>query len=77
MLSKTQIEEAMQNAGLAVELPSPVPTDMPFADLGMDSLDIYNVFVELEVLTGIQVPDNDVENLQTIDNIHDYFSEKG
>jgi acyl carrier protein len=77
MLSKTQIEEVMLNAGLAIELPSPVPTDKRFTDLGMDSLDIYNVFVELEVLTGVQVPDSDVEGLQTIDSIYDYFSAKG
>jgi len=77
MLSKPQIEEAMQNAGLAVDLPSPVPTGTPFIDLGMDSLDIYNVFVELEVLTGIQVPDDDIGELQTIDSIHDYFVAKG
>ena len=77
MLSKQQIEEAMLNAGLAVELPTPVPTDASFSDLVMDSLDIYNVFVELEVLTGVQVPDSDVESLQTIDSIHDYFATKG
>ena len=77
MLSKQQIEEAMLNAGLAVNLPTPVPTDTRFSDLGMDSLDVYNVFVELEVLTGIQVPDNDVEDLQTIDSIHGYFATKG
>ena len=76
MLSKPQIEEAILNAGLAVDLPSPIPTNEAFSDLGMDSLDIYNVFVELEVLTGIQVPDNDIGDLQTIDSIHKYFAAK-
>ena len=77
MLSKQQIEEAMLNAGLAIELPTPVPTDKTFSDLGLDSLDIYNVFVELGVLTGTQVPDSEVEGLQTIDSVHDYFAANG
>ena len=75
MLSKKQIEEIMQNAGLAVELQSPIPTNVAFSELGLDSLDVFNIFVELEVLTGIQVPDDDdIEKLQTIDSIHAYVA---
>ena len=77
MLTKQQIEEAISNAGIAVDLPAPVPSDQAFSDLGMDSLDIYNVFVELEVVTGFQVPDADIEKLQTIDSIHAYFESRG
>lgn len=74
MLSKEQIEEIMLNAGLAVDLESPIPTSEPFTDLGLDSLDIYNVFVELEAQTGIQVPDSDFEKIQTIDSLHAYLA---
>ncbi len=77
MLSKTQIEEAMLNAGLAIDLQSPISTSEVFSDLGLDSLDTFNVFVELESLTGIQVPDDEIENLQSIDSIHAYFAAKG
>ncbi len=73
MLSKTQIEEIMQNAGLAVDLQSPIPTNEKFSELGLDSLDVFNIFIELESQAGIQVPDSDIEKLQTIDNIHAYL----
>ena len=77
MISKIQIEEMMLNAGLAIELESPVATNEKFSDLGLDSLDIFNIFVEVESLTGIQVPDDEIENLQTIDSIHAYIAAKG
>jgi len=77
MLSKTQIEEIMLDSGLAVELQTPIPTDKEFSEMDLDSLDVFNIFVELESLTGIQVPDGDIEKLQTIDSIHAYFVAKG
>ena len=73
MLSKEKIVEAVHNAGVAVELPLEMPTDEKFDDLGMDSLDIFNIFVELETMTGHQVPDSEIESLQTVDAIHEYF----
>jgi acyl carrier protein len=76
MLSKEQIEEIMLNAGLAVDLQTPVPTSERFVDLGLDSLDIYNIFVELEAQTGIQVPDSDFEKVQTIDSLHAYLANR-
>ena len=69
-----QIEEIMQNAGLAVDLQSPIPTNEEFSELGLDSLDVFNIFIELESQAGIQVPDSDIEKLQTIDNIHAYLA---
>ena len=76
MPSKAQIEEIMLNAGLAVDLEKPIPTDKDFTELGLDSLDVFNIFVELEVLTGVQVADNEIEKLQTIDSIHSFFAAK-
>lgn len=77
MISKEQIEKIMLEVGMAVELETPIPTDQNFEDLGLDSLDTFNVFVELEALTGFQVPDDDVDKLNTIDNVHAYFASKG
>ena len=76
MLSKEKIEDVLLNAGLAVELQRPVPTDVALSDLGLDSLDTYNVFVELERITGVSVADDDFEQLRTIDNIEAYFRSK-
>lgn len=50
------------------------PLDAEFKSLGIDSLDIYNVLVELEALTGKHVPDKDVDSLTTIRSLVDYFS---
>lgn len=50
------------------------PLDAEFKSLGIDSLDIYNVLVELETLTGKHVPDKDVDSLTTIRSLVVYFS---
>lgn len=48
--------------------------DAKLKSLGVDSLDIFNVLVELENATGKKVPDEDVEKLTTIRSLIDYFS---
>ena len=74
MLSKERIVNAILNAGLAVELQPDMLTSQSFEDLGMDSLDVFNIFVELETITGHQVPDSEIESLQTVNHIHSYFA---
>ena len=74
MLSKAQLEELILGAGLVVELESPIPTDREFSDLGLDSLDVYNIFVEVEVQTSIEIPDSEIANLNTIDSLHAYLA---
>ncbi|MDK9762851.1 acyl carrier protein [Vibrio sp. D420a] len=48
--------------------------DVTFKEAGFDSLDMFNLFVELEQKTGHQVPDELVEELNTPAAIIEYFS---
>jgi len=43
-----------------------------FQDLGADSLDMVEFFMRLEELFGIEVKDNDVEQLQNVGQVVDY-----
>lgn len=74
MLSREQaIETINQALNLGLD-PATTPIDVKFKSLGIDSLDVFNVLVELEELTGKKVPDEDVEKLSTIGDLLDYFS---
>lgn len=50
------------------------PLDNSLKSMGIDSLDVFNVLVELEALTGKKVPDEDVEKLNTVRRLADYFA---
>ncbi len=43
-------------------------------DLKADSLDVVELVMELEQEYGIEVPDEDLEKLQTVQNIVDFVS---
>lgn len=45
-------------------------------DLGADSLDLVDLLMSVEDEFGIEIPDEDVENIQTIGDIVDYINEK-
>lgn len=43
-------------------------------DLGADSLDLVDLLMSIEDEFGIEIPDEDVEGLQTIGEVADYIS---
>lgn len=45
-------------------------------DLGADSLDLVDLLMSVEDEFGIEIPDEDVEGIQTIGDIVDYINEK-
>ncbi len=45
-------------------------------DLGADSLDLVDLLMSVEDEFGIEIPDEDVENIQTIGDIVDYIDKK-
>lgn len=51
-----------------------VTPEMTFqGDLGADSLDVVELVMELEDNFGIQIADDDIENIVTIDDIVKYI----
>lgn len=43
------------------------------ADLGLNSFDVVNIVVEFEDEFGIEIPDEDIKEFQTIQNVLDYL----
>ena len=61
---------------LGVERAVLVPEANLLDDLGADSLDVVELVMALEEEFGIEVPDDDVENIRTIQDIVSYITGK-
>ncbi len=48
--------------------------DIPLSKQGCDSLDLVNVYMILEEKFGIKIPDEDLDQLLTIDGIIEYLN---
>ena len=45
-------------------------------DLGADSLDTVELVMAFEEEFGVEIPDEDAEKIQTVQNVIDYIKEK-
>lgn len=61
---------------LGVEEGALVPEAHLLDDLGADSLDVVELVMALEEEFGIEVPDEDVENIRTIRDVVQYVQER-
>lgn len=73
MLLKQDVIDIIRELGVIVDI-NEVKNDTTLESLGIDSLDVYNLFIELEMKTGRNVSDDDVDKLSTINSIVEYFS---
>ena len=75
MLTKEQIITIINRLELGFQLdPKTAVADATLKSLGVDSLDKFNLLLELEAATGKKVPDSDIEKLSSIQEIEKYFS---
>lgn len=74
MLKIEDIKVALKNADVEVEMSLEDNQTLSFEELGLDSLDVFNLFLELETITGQVVPDEDVDRLLTIADIINYYN---
>ena len=72
MLTIEQIRDAIKSSGVDIDASS-MPVKKSFSDLGLDSMDVFNILVELQNVTGIEIPDTDIKILQSIEKICEYF----
>ncbi len=59
---------------LSVDKESVVPEANLLEDLGADSLDVVELVMALEEESGIEVPDDDVENIRTVKDVAEYVA---
>jgi acyl carrier protein len=74
-VSIQQIIESIEQADTQINLEL-LTAEVKLTDIGADSLDIMNIFVELDDVVGFMVPDDDMEGLNSVQAIHDYFVSK-
>ena len=50
--------------------------DIPLSEQGVDSLDVVNIYLLLSETFNIKIPDDDLDQLQTINAIVEYINNK-
>jgi acyl carrier protein len=53
-----------------------IAEDTTFADLGVDSLDLFQILISLEDEFGIEIPNEDAENIKTVKDVVEYIKER-
>jgi acyl carrier protein len=74
-VSREQIVSLIHGAGVSTDI-SAIKGDTLLSDAGIDSLDMYNVFLVIEEQFAIKIPDADIDKLDTIDNIVRYLLDR-
>jgi acyl carrier protein len=74
MLKIDQIASAMEKARIQVEVDLEQNKDATFEELGLDSLDVFNLFLELETITGKGVADEDIDSIGSIADILAFYN---
>ena len=75
MVTLEKLVELMAQADISVAKDDVAP-ETTFSELGLDSLDIFNFFVEVDNELGVAIPDEDFEQLNSFATLLDYVNAK-
>lgn len=63
---------------LSLDNPDTITPEASFKeDLGVDSLDLFELVMALEEEYGVEIPSEDLENILTVQDVIDYLKNKG
>lgn len=68
-----QVLEAISRASTQIDLDK-FDASLSFEELGADSLDVFNVMLEIQEMVGKEIPDEDIENLQSPQALLEYLN---
>lgn len=72
MITITKIHEIIKIACPNVDT-SKIAPDTRLREYGIDSMDFFNIILELQEILGKEIPDEDIDQLRTVASIQDYF----
>lgn len=74
MITEQQVKDAIIAAGIDADVSAIGPKDN-LRDHGIDSLDLFNLFLELEDVGGKKIPDEDIDKMNTIEAIIQFYAD--
>lgn len=74
MITEQQVKDALIAADINVDISAIGPRD-DLGDMGVDSLDFFNLFLELEDIGGKKIPDEQIDKLNTIEAIVQFYAD--
>jgi len=72
-LSKHELVEIIEEAGTQISFDQ-LDDDTPFDKAGADSLDLMNILLGVQQKVDTEIPDEEVENLDTVNKILAYVN---
>ncbi len=69
------IRDIVEKAETMAEMDELV-NDVPLTEQNVDSLDMANILLLLEETYDVKIPDEDLDQLQSVDGIVEYLSKK-
>ena len=73
MIGKDKLREILKQSGLEIE-PSDDDFDKSFADIGLDSLDVFSLFGEIEVVFGKSLSEDEYSRVETLNDVINYLN---
>lgn len=73
MVTEQQVKDAIIAAGVDVDVKS-IGLKDDLNDYDIDSLDFFNLFLELEDVGGKKIPDEDIDEMNTIESIIQFYA---
>jgi len=70
-----EIMEVIQNSGVAADL-TKISYDTSLTEAGVDSLDMANVLLGIEEKYDVTIPDEDMDQLDSVNAIVKYLASK-
>ncbi|WP_257935748.1 acyl carrier protein [Campylobacter lari] len=74
-INSQEILQILKEIGVLVDV-NTLEIDKPLKDQGIDSLDMANLFLNLQERYNIEIPMEDVEKLNSIENVEQYIKLK-
>jgi len=75
MLSHEKLLEILAKSGASYKFSNDDATKS-FKEMGMDSLDVYSFFTEIELELGIKIQDQDIPHMDSFAKIYEYVSNR-
>lgn len=75
MIDNETLIDILVKSGADVEKQN-VKHDQPFKDMGLDSLDMFNFFTQIDDDLEVEVPDEVFEHLDTLEKVRVYIESK-